>query len=41
MHRQHNGLKTALLLGLLSAFILFVGSLFGRGGLFIALILAF
>lgn len=41
MHRQHNGLKTALLLGLLSAFVLFVGSLFGRGGLFIALILAF
>ncbi len=39
---QHrNGLKTALLLGLLSALILFVGALFGRGGLLIALVVAF
>lgn len=35
MHR--NGLKTAALLGLLSALILFVGSLFGTTGLWIAL----
>ncbi|NMO91906.1 zinc metalloprotease HtpX [Actinomycetospora sp. TBRC 11914] len=35
-----NGLKTALLLGGLSAFILVIGSLFGRGGLFIALLVA-
>ena len=40
MHRQFNGLKTALLLGALSAFILFVGSLFGRGALMLALVLA-
>jgi heat shock protein HtpX len=39
-HRYRNGLKTALLLGGLSAAILFVGSLFGRGGLFVALLLA-
>jgi heat shock protein HtpX len=39
-HRHLNGLKTALLLGLLSAAILLVGSLFGRGGLLIALVLA-
>ena len=38
MHR--NGLKTAALLGLLSALILFVGSLFGTTGLWIALIIA-
>ena len=30
MFRHHNGLKTALLLGALSAFILFVGAQFGR-----------
>jgi heat shock protein HtpX len=35
-----NGLKTALLLGVLSAAILAIGSLFGRGGLVIALVLA-
>ena len=35
-----NGLKTALLLGGLSAFILLIGSLFGRGGLLIALLVA-
>lgn len=40
MHRQFNGLKTAALLGLLSALILIAGSFFGRGGLVIALILA-
>ncbi|WP_312030244.1 zinc metalloprotease HtpX [Actinomycetospora sp. TBRC 11914] len=37
---MRNGLKTALLLGGLSAFILVIGSLFGRGGLFIALLVA-
>ena len=40
MHRQYNGLKTAVLLGLLSAIIIFAGSLFGRGGLLIGLVLA-
>jgi heat shock protein HtpX len=39
-HRYMPGLKTALLLGLLSAAILLVGSLFGRGGLVIALVIA-
>jgi heat shock protein HtpX len=39
-HRHLNGLKTALLLGVLSAAILLVGSLFGRGGLIIALVVA-
>jgi heat shock protein HtpX len=34
---QHNGLKTAALLGLMSAFILFIGGLFGTTGLLIAL----
>jgi len=38
MHR--NGLKTAALLGLMSGFILLVGSRFGGGGLWIALVLA-
>jgi heat shock protein HtpX len=38
VHR--NGLKTAALLGLLSAFILFVGALFGYTGLVIALVVA-
>ncbi|WP_018330836.1 zinc metalloprotease HtpX [Actinomycetospora chiangmaiensis] len=37
---MRNGLKTALLLGALSAFILLIGSLFGRGGLLIALLIA-
>jgi len=37
---SYNGLKTALLLGLMSAAILGVGSVFGRGGLTIALVLA-
>lgn len=40
MHRHLNGLKTAVLLGVLSAAILLVGSFFGRGGLIIALVLA-
>jgi len=40
LHRQMNGLKTALLLGGMSAFVLLVGSLFGRGGLLIALLVA-
>ena len=40
-HRHFNGLKTALLLGGLSAFLLLVGGLIGgRSGLFIALLLA-
>ncbi|MCD2190846.1 zinc metalloprotease HtpX [Actinomycetospora soli] len=37
---MRNGLKTAVLLGALSAFILVIGSLFGRGGLFLALLVA-
>ncbi len=41
MHRSHNGLKTAALLGLLSSIILLVGYwLGGSGGLVIALFLA-
>lgn len=40
MRRHYNGLKTAALLGLLSALILWIGSMFGRGGLFIGLLLA-
>ncbi len=39
-HRYLNGLKTAVLLGVLSAVILLVGSLFGSRGLLIALIFA-
>lgn len=39
-HSHRNGLKTAVLLGLLSAFILVVGSRFGSGGLWIALVLS-
>jgi len=40
-HRHHNGLKTALLLGGLSAFLLFVGRLLGGStGLVIALFIA-
>ncbi|MBP3079259.1 protease HtpX [Streptomyces sp. 604F] len=40
MHRRHNGLKTAVLLGSLSALILVIGGFFGRTGLFIALLVA-
>ena len=39
-HRHFNGLKTALLLGGLSAAVILVGSLFGRSGLVIALVVA-
>jgi heat shock protein HtpX len=38
--RHLNGLKTALLLGAMSAFVLLVGSFFGRGGLLVALVVA-
>ena len=37
---MRNGLKTAMLLGALSAIVLLLGSLFGRGGLVIALVVA-
>lgn len=40
MHRRHNGLKTAVLLGGLSALILVIGSFFGRTGLIVALLIA-
>lgn len=40
VHRQVNGLKTALLLGAMSALVLLAGSLFGRGGLLVALVVA-
>ena len=40
MHGHFNGLKTALLLGLLSGIILLVGSMFGQTGLFIAVLIA-
>ncbi|MEU1540856.1 zinc metalloprotease HtpX [Actinacidiphila glaucinigra] len=40
MHRRHNGLKTAALLGGMSALILIVGSFFGRTGLIVALVVA-
>ena len=40
MHSHKNGLKTAALLGLLSAIILLVGAQFGSGGLLIALVVA-
>ncbi|MFF8546195.1 zinc metalloprotease HtpX [Streptomyces albidoflavus] len=40
MHRRHNGLKTAVLLGGLSALILVIGSFFGRTGLFVAILVA-
>lgn len=40
-HRHHNGLKTAMLLGGLSAFILLIGALIGgRTGLVVALLIA-
>jgi heat shock protein HtpX len=40
VHRQWNGLKTALLLGGMTALVLLVGSLFGRGGLVVAALVA-
>jgi heat shock protein HtpX len=40
VHRQVNGLKTAVLLGAMSALVLLVGSMFGRGGLLVALVVA-
>ncbi|MFE7527001.1 zinc metalloprotease HtpX [Kitasatospora sp. NPDC057542] len=40
MHSRHNGLRTAVLLGGLSALILVIGSLFGRTGFVIALLVA-
>nr|WSZ97790.1 zinc metalloprotease HtpX [Streptomyces sp. NBC_00857] len=40
MHRRHNGLKTAVLLGGLSAIIIAFGSFFGRTGLIVALVVA-
>ena len=40
MHRHYNGLKTALLIGGLSAVVLWFGSLFGSGGLTIAVVIA-
>jgi heat shock protein HtpX len=40
VHKSMNGLKTALLLGGLSALVLLVGSMFGRAGLVIALLVA-
>ncbi|WP_020662852.1 zinc metalloprotease HtpX [Amycolatopsis benzoatilytica] len=40
MHKHHNGLKTAMLLGLLSAIIIGISGLFGRGALVIGLLLA-
>jgi heat shock protein HtpX len=40
VQRWNNGLKTAVLLGLMAGVILLVGSFFGRGGLLIALLVA-
>jgi heat shock protein HtpX len=40
VHSHFNGLKTALLLGGMSALVLLVGSLFGRTGLLVALVVA-
>jgi heat shock protein HtpX len=40
VHSHLNGLKTAVLLGGMSALVLLIGSLFGRSGLFIAVIAA-
>ncbi|MET7673513.1 zinc metalloprotease HtpX [Streptomyces seoulensis] len=40
MHRRHNGLRTAVLLGALSAIIILIGSFFGRTGLIVAVLVA-
>jgi heat shock protein HtpX len=40
VHSQLNGLKTAVLLGGMSALVLLIGSMFGRGGLLIAVVAA-
>ena len=40
MHSHLNGLKTAVLLGGMSAFVLLIGSFFGRSGLLIAVVAA-
>ncbi|MFF0382872.1 zinc metalloprotease HtpX [Streptomyces sp. NPDC004286] len=40
MHRRHNGLRTAVLLGALSAIIIVIGSFFGRTGLIVAVVVA-
>lgn len=40
MHRHHNGLRTAVLLGALSALIIGIGSVFGRTGLVVAVLIA-
>ena len=40
MGRFYNNFKTALLLSLLTALVLWIGSLFGTGGLYIALVMA-
>ncbi|MGY1837850.1 MULTISPECIES: zinc metalloprotease HtpX [unclassified Modestobacter] len=40
VQRWNNGVKTAVLLGLMAGVILLVGSFFGRGGLLIALVVA-
>jgi heat shock protein HtpX len=40
VHRQHNGLRTAVLIGVLSALIIAVGSFFGRAGLLAAILVA-
>jgi heat shock protein HtpX len=40
VHRRHNGLRTAVLLGGLSALIIVIGSFFGRTGLIVAVLVA-
>src|SRR3954449_1237726 len=40
VHGHQNGLKTAMLLGLLSAIIIAISGLFGRGALVIGLVIA-
>src|SRR6184192_3712540 len=40
MTKFHNNLKTAVLLGLMTALILFIGSFFGQQGLIIAMVFA-